>query len=149
MSEAIRLTFRFEGDKVTLKSARRMRMRVPPGECDLEADTDPAIVGKWFEVRGAKGRCLYRRFVAEFIPEDAEIQTGDPEQAFRRVPAAPDRGICTVLVPVLAGARTVRLLEHKPPSRKTKGARLGVVTHADVDLASVDIESDESERGQP
>jgi hypothetical protein len=140
MSEAIRLTFLRENGKITLRSARRIRMRVPPGDKRSLRDVPEDVVGQWIEVRGTAGRPLYRRFVTGLIPSDVEIADTGPRPAMRRVPTPPKRSVFIVLVPANPEATEVSVVERKRrPGRTAATSGFEVIRHATVDLAKTGL----------
>lgn len=139
-SEAFRLTFEYDGkEKLTLKSIRRLAMRVPPGQSQDEMLADQ--IGRFVELRGDKGYALYRRQITDLIPQTVEYPTGDPERPFGRVPNRV-KGIVSVLVPAIKGARSVGLVETMGPSDE----RVARGRARRRDMIAVDLPRDEEMR---
>ena len=107
-THAWRLTFAYDGDDFTLKSARKLVKRVPPGQ-SLDAMVAQRS-GRFVELRGSKQEILYRRAVTNLIPDTVEYPTGNPERPLGRV-TAPIRGQVSVLVPSLPDASMVAIVE--------------------------------------
>jgi len=138
MDEAYRLTFEHEDGGLTLKSVRKVTMRVPRGQRGDAA----AQVGRFVELRGDGGEPLYRRQVTDIASRTVEYPTGDPERPFGRTEAR--RGVVTVLVPADEAARSVALVEVSA-SGEHKGAGLRATAEAaeaapqSRDLITVDL----------
>jgi hypothetical protein len=94
---ALRLTYRYDGDNVSLARRERVQMIAPP------AGRTPPVAGEnsgfWVELRDANGRVLYHRVLHNPIPFVAEVHS--PEGTIRAVSAPPGRGEFQVLVPDL------------------------------------------------
>lgn len=134
MGHAWRLTFAYDGDDFTLKSARRLAKRVPPGQLH---NGDHA--GRFVELRGPNRQTLYRRAITELIPDTVEYPTGDPTQPLGRVPA-PRRGEVAILVPDLPEGSSVAIVAVGRPRRADKGTmRGGAETRVPQDLIAVDL----------
>lgn len=133
---AWRLTFAFEGETFKLTSTRRLAKRIPPGQ---GATTGHA--GRYFELRDADRKVLYRRSLAELLSDTIEYRTGDPAHPLRRAPA-PRHGEVSVLVPDLRDGASVAIVA------VTGGALAGSAqggAQADArDLVSVDLPRGES-----
>jgi hypothetical protein len=104
MTHAWRLTFSYDGDEFTLKSTRRLAKRVPPTQVARANH-----VGRFVELRDPHRKVLYRRSIAELIPDTVEYPTGDPARPLGRVPA-PRRGEVVLLVPALPEGRSVAIV---------------------------------------
>jgi len=109
---ALRLTFEYEGDEVRLVSQQRVAMLVPPAE---PASDQEERAGFWFEVRDSEDRPIYRRGTQN--PLRSHLEVFPPEDAsFTHVEMPEPRGVFSLLVPDLEGARTLALVG-SPPSR--------------------------------
>ena len=108
MDVALRVTFEYDGDRIAVRSIRRVAMRVPPGQ----AARSLRAAGQWVELRDAEGNVLYRRR-AEVIPRSLEYPTGDPDRPIGRA-RAPDRGVASFLVPAHDRASSVAVVETPP-----------------------------------
>jgi hypothetical protein len=140
MSEAIRLTFLRENGKITLRSARRVRMRVPPGDKRPPGDVPEDLVGQWIEVKGAADQPLYRRFVTGLVPSDVEVADTGPTTAMHRVPTPPKRSVFTVLVPANPEATEVAVVERRRRAgRAAATSGFEVIRHATVNLAKTGL----------
>jgi hypothetical protein len=107
---ALRLTFEYEGDEVRLVSQQRVAMLVPPA--DPAGDPDEQA-GFWFEVRDREDRPIYRRSTQN--PLRTHLEVFPPKDAsFTHVEMPEPRGVFTLLVPDLEGARTLALVGSLP-----------------------------------
>ena len=132
MTEALRVTFDFDEDRIALRSVRRVDMRVPRGT----GPRSKGATGQCVELRGADGEVLYRR-AGDVIPRMVEYPTGNSDRPLDRV-RAPRRGTASVLVPVDERARSVAIVEAR--RTPTKGKQRAKVAAAD--LVTVDLEAD-------
>ena len=101
----MRLTFSYEGDKVTLLKQQPVEMIVPP--------SDPLGYGGqkgfWAELKSAKDKTLYRQVMHNPTRNDAEVFSPDPSEGISRAPAPKRKGVFTVLVPNTDKGYEVRL----------------------------------------
>ena len=101
MTDAWRLTFSYEDDDFTLKSMRKLTKRVPPSH-----PIDAPYPAWCVELRDGKQQVLYRRRIAQLVPNTVEYPTGDPSQPLGHV-AAPRAGEFAILVPAHPHGRHV------------------------------------------
>jgi len=108
-SRGLRLTFRYEGDRIELVSRQAVEVTLP-----VSHPLEPAEgqSGFWITVRAADGRPLYRRVLQSPIRTDAEVFSPEPTENIRQVPVSPARGTFVLLVPDLEGARALTLHSH-------------------------------------
>ena len=104
MEHAWRLTFAYDGEKLNLRSVRKLVKRVPPGQAH-----DDKHVGRFVELRASGQGVLYRRSVEALLSDTLEYPTGDPEQPFGRAPIRRPR-LIDILVPALPEARSVAIV---------------------------------------
>jgi hypothetical protein len=102
-----RLTFDYEGDRISLVSDQVVKMIGPPGQPLDEAETS---AGFSVIVRDAADRALYRRTGSSPIRSDAEVFSDDPSTPLHRVPVQEPRGTFVMLVPHVEGAVSVELV---------------------------------------
>ena len=141
MGHAWRLTFAYDGDDFSLKSARKLAKRVPPGQTP-NADH----VGRYVELRGPDRQILYRRAITELIPDSVEYPTGDPTRPLGRVPA-PRHGEVAILVPDLPAGGTVAIVAVGHPGRAVKDTtQRGAESRAPIDLIVVDLPREGDEK---
>ena len=106
--EAFRLVFRHDAKGVTLKSAERVEMRVPPSDAPARG-FPPGTVGTFAELRSREGRTLFTRSLAEDDSRLLEYPTGYPDEPFRRA-HAPGPAFVAVLLPADRDAVDVALV---------------------------------------
>jgi hypothetical protein len=111
---AVRLTFTYEGDEISLISRQPVEMVVMP--------TDPISgreveVGSWVEVRNHQETTLYRRVMPQLFRRDVEVFSPDPQASISRSPQEAATGQFSVIVPELEQADHVVLLSSAGPTR--------------------------------
>jgi hypothetical protein len=82
-------------------------MFVPPGDA-LEAGRERS--GFWVEVRNADGQPLFRRLMHHPIETTREVFPADPYGEIIRTPVADPRGVFSIVIPEIAGARVLALV---------------------------------------
>jgi hypothetical protein len=133
MDEALRVTFEYDDKRIELRAIRRVAMRVPPSQPAPRERT----AGQAVELRDADGKVLYRRH-GEIIPRFLEYPTGNADQPFGRAPVR-RRQITSVLVPVHENARSVVVVEGRPPTGRAKRAA------RPAELVTVDLDAEHYE----
>jgi hypothetical protein len=109
-NKALRLTFEYEGSTVKLVSTQQVDMILPPSH---PLETKEEQTGFWFTLSDAQGKPVYRRVVSNPIRYDREVFSNDPRHpSIQRVPVEKPKGTFVMLVPDVAGARTVQLFSH-------------------------------------
>jgi hypothetical protein len=108
---AIRLIFEYDGDEVRLVSRQRVDMFVPPTD---ELEGYEGRQGVWVEIRGADGSTLHRRVLHDPVRRDVEVFSEDPAQSIMRSPVERPAGTFFVIVPDLAGADHLALMNSRP-----------------------------------
>jgi hypothetical protein len=110
----LRLTFSYEGDKVSLVSAQSVAMITPPPS---PVRLGEQHAGFWYELRDRQGEVLYQQAMHNPIRTDVEVFSDDPQQSLSRQPVAHPRGTFVLLVPDTPAAHQVALfsspLQHK------------------------------------
>lgn len=105
---AVRLTFAFSGDRLSLESRQGVEMTPVASDTDVEEEArEPGEVAQFgfrIDVVDAEGRVLYRRAARHLIPESLEMPTGDPERPLARQAVDLQEGSFDVVVPLLEGA---------------------------------------------
>jgi hypothetical protein len=118
---ALRLTFEYAGSEVRLVSRQRVAMLVPPPD---PAGAEEEQAGFWYEVQDAQGRPIYRRRAPNPVRTDVEVFSPDPNEPFTHVEMPEPRGVFTLLVPDLEGARTLALVGGPPgPEQGVRAAQ--------------------------
>jgi hypothetical protein len=99
-----RLTFAYEGDKITLLSEQEVTMLAPPSHPLEHVETTP---GFSIILRDGRGNPIYRRVMENPVQFDVEVFSPDPKQSIRRVAVQHPKGTFVILIPEIQGARTV------------------------------------------
>jgi len=115
-TRAVRLTFAYAGDEITLVDRRALEVVVPPSD-DL-ADPEGAR-GFWVELRGDQEQVLHRRTMLDPLRQDAEVFSPDPDQGIARVPVEVPSGTFSVLLPAPEEADHVALMGASTPGVPT------------------------------
>ena len=143
MEQAIRLTFEYRGNEVSLRSARRLRKRTPPNVTGAELERTHEVAGDWVELRDKEDRVLYRHRSSDLIPTHVEVRSGDPKQPFKRIQGRLDHGTFRVLIPAVDGARRFVLLQRRDDGEQEE---LSSTERISVDLDKIDYR--QSTKGQ-
>jgi hypothetical protein len=108
----LRLTFGYEGDKITLLSEQEVTMIAPPSHPleRVESTSGFSVI-----VRDASGNPVYRRVVENPVRHDVEVFSPDPKQSIRRVSVQRPKGTFVILIPGIKGAQTLEFFG--PPLR--------------------------------
>jgi hypothetical protein len=119
MSESIRLTCKYEGEKVIIQKQERVEMLSPASDDDINFDN---VVGFWLELRDNKGKPLYRQVMQDPFRSDIEI-FGDPkseEETISRSPVKNVKGHLVVTVPALPTANSIAFVRASPDEQTNK-----------------------------
>ena len=108
-NRALRLTFRYDGDKVEMVSSQQVEMILPPSHA-LEDPESPAAFS--FVVSDAAGRRLYRRMIHPPIQTDVEVF--EPDGSIRKAPAVRPSGSFVLLVPDVPAGASLTLVGPRP-----------------------------------
>jgi hypothetical protein len=103
---ALRMTFSYEGDQISLVSQQPVEMILPPSHSLAEHEGQ---TGFWFTVHDAKNRALYRRVIQNPIRHDVEVFAPEGETTVHRQPVQKPKGTFTLLVPDIEGAQSVSI----------------------------------------
>jgi len=115
---ALRLTFRYEGDRVELVSSQPVEMLLPPSHA---VDEGEGQSGFWFTLRAADDRPVYRRVTHSPIRRDVEVFSPEPGENIRRVPVDRPSGTFVLLVPDVEDARVLTLHDSAGEARALAG----------------------------
>ncbi len=108
---AIRLTFDVVDGKPTLKTSRRLKMRVPPQQRHAKTDTG---FGLWIELRDRDGKVVYCRILhSEALAPNVEHSTGASDQRFTRPDAKKLRSMFNAVVPDTPDVASFHIMERK------------------------------------
>ena len=125
---AIRLTFSYVGNRIELTATQRLAMFVPPGD-SLEADRERS--GFWVEVRNADERPLFRQILHHPIETTREVFPSDPQGEIIRTPVADPRGVFSIVIPEIAGARVLALIG-SPSAADRRGEAAQEIARVDL-----------------
>jgi hypothetical protein len=128
-THALRISFAYDGDKITLAGSTRVAMRVP---APATPPPDEKQAGYWLEVRGRDHELLYHRPIHDPLQRDVEVFGDEPGGPLRRTPSRRASGSFEVLIPDLPAA--TQFILHGPAA----GAE-GALTRS-VPLASLSLD---------
>lgn len=122
-NRALRMTFSYEGDRISLVSQQRVDMILPPSH---PVDAPRGQAGFWFAVHDAKDRPVYRRVIQNPMRHDVEVFSPEGEASIHRRPVEKPRGAFTILVPEIEGAQSVAIFSHplKPGAMALRAAEV-------------------------
>jgi hypothetical protein len=121
---ALRLTFAYEGDRVSLESRQEVDMVPLPSDTDVPEDAEGARVaqiGVRLALVDPEGRILYERVTRDLIPDSIEVPTGDPERPLSRQTIGQTRGTFEIVIPLLEGAHELVLYRGPPEELIRRG----------------------------
>ena len=123
-NRAYRVTFSYEGDKVTLVSQQRVEVILHPPH-PVEGNEGQA--GFWFTVHDAKNQPVYRRLMQSPIRHDVEVFSAEGDKSIHRQPFERPKGAFTILVPEIEGAQSVSISSHplKPGAMHLPASEIG------------------------
>jgi hypothetical protein len=104
-AETLRLTFRFEGDRVELVSRQRVRMIAPPSIGDPPEGGRSS--GAWIELQDRQGRTVAYRVLHDPFQTHAEHHS--PDGRIERVERPVESGEFEVLLPAVPEGTAVSL----------------------------------------
>ena len=109
-NSAVRLVFRYEGDRVELIAQQPLEKVTQPSD---EIEDAAERSGFWFQLEDAAGAALYRRVARNPIRATREVFSPEGETV-TRVPDVEQKGVFTVIVPAVEGAERVTLQSDQP-----------------------------------
>lgn len=109
---ALRLTFRYEGQRVEMIDQEELAMVIPPHE---ELPTEGEVSGFWYELQDTEEATVYRHLVRNPMPTHVEVPTGDPSEPLAYTAVDRPSGIFSIVVPDVPEARSVVLFGSRPP----------------------------------
>ena len=128
-SHTLRVTFAYDGDKLTVASVKRVAMRAP---APATPPPHEGQTGYWLEVCDAQGMLLYHRPLHDPIRQDIEAFGDKPGDPIHRVPVQHPKGEFEVLIPDLPRASDFVL--HGPPTGKPEARSTVLSRHALAEL---------------
>lgn len=127
MSKVYRLTFDVDGEKISLRSAVKVAMRLSPLQIQYmrEADDPDGFI----ELRDARENPLSRFLAPELTRRHLEYPTGDPAQPLGNVDVSTTRTAITILVPVDEAATSIALVAPNRFAVRSDGSRVDAASH--------------------
>ena len=104
---ALRLTFTYEGEKVSLVERQPIEKRTRQTDPILKEGEASQYSGFWIELHDAKNRTIYRRVLHNPIQFSVEVPSDKPHQSFERHTIENPRGTFFVIVPDLDQAESI------------------------------------------
>ena len=95
-TRAIRLTFSYDGEKVTLLGQQRVEMIVPGSDPVLN---EGPLLGCWLDLKDVQGRLLFRRAIHNPLLSSVEIFGQDQGRNIVRKSVDSAKGLFVVLLP--------------------------------------------------
>jgi hypothetical protein len=118
-TNAKRLTFSYEGNKIKLIEQQNIQKIVPPS---VTVDTKNNRSGFWFEITGDKQDVLYRRIIDNPIKTDIEVFSDEKvTESVSRHKASDIKGAFSIVIPDIPEAEGLDLFGR--PIREEKGER--------------------------
>ena len=101
-----RLTFEYDGDRISLVSEQHVQLIVPPSQPLDQAESESGFT---VILRDGQGGPLYRLTRSSPTKHDAEVFNQEGDRTIERVTVEHPKGAFTILVPDVEGAETVEL----------------------------------------
>lgn len=120
---AVRLTFTYEGEKISLVDRQPLEKRVRPSDPILKEGEAGRYSGFWIELRDGYGNTLYRHVMHDPLQMSVEVPADDPNQSFTRHRVKNPTGTFSVILPDLEPATSL-VIFNSPPDPDEKG-RMG------------------------
>jgi hypothetical protein len=118
-TNAKRLTFSYEGNKIKLIEQQNIQKIVPPS---VTVDTKNNRSGFWFEITGDKQDVLYRRIIDNPIKTDIEVFSDEKvTESVSRHKVSDIKGAFSIVIPDIPEAEGLDLFGS--PIREEKGER--------------------------
>jgi hypothetical protein len=118
-TNAKRLTFSYEGNKIKLIEQQNIQKIVPPS---VTVDTKNNRSGFWFEITGDKQDVLYRRIIDNPIKTDIEVFSDEKvTESVSRHKASDIKGAFSIVIPDIPEAEGLDLFGS--PIREERGER--------------------------
>jgi hypothetical protein len=118
-TNAKRLTFSYEGNKIKLIEQQNIQKIVPPS---VTVDTKNNRSGFWFEVTGDKQDVLYRRIIDNPIKTDIEVFSDEKvTESISRHKVSDIKGAFSIVIPDIPEAEGLDLFGS--PIREERGER--------------------------
>lgn len=128
MLQSWRLTLVHTGDGFETQSVEQLESRttggfwLDPDDTKSRRVSGRPVVGRFIELRDAKGRTIYRRDITETAPDTLEFPTGNSDRPLGRIPM-PKGKLLFIRVPANERATSAAVVEESvPKGRKAKDA---------------------------
>lgn len=136
LTNAVRLTFSYDGDDVKLISQQRTEMIVPPSD---PLKGEGKYKGFWAELMNGRDKAVYRQVMHNPTRNDAEVFPDTPEQSISREPAPKRKGVFVVVVPDTEKGEEVRLCRSSPETAGPASGLLALASEPAAEIARVKL----------
>jgi hypothetical protein len=100
-NKAIRLTFSYEGDNITLVSRQKVDKFLPSSALSV----NPPVSSKsWFELSDPQRNLIHTRSLDNLIKKDMEVFSEDPNNSIHRQKIPDIKGTFSILIPDIPNA---------------------------------------------
>jgi len=101
VGKAIRLTFSYEGDNITLVSRQKVDKFLPSSALSV----NPPVSSKsWFELSDPQRNLIHTRSLDNLIKKDMEVFSEDPNNSIHRQKIPDIKGTFSILIPDIPNA---------------------------------------------
>jgi hypothetical protein len=136
LTNAVRLTFSYDGDNVKLISQERTEMTVPPSD---PLKGDGKYKGFWAELMNGRDKAVYRQVMHNPTRNDAEVFPDTPGQSISREPAPKRKGVFVVVVPDTEKGEEVRLCRSSPQTAGPEGGLRALASQPATEITRVKL----------
>ena len=127
---AIRLTFSYEGNNVSLISEQNIEKMLPPS---TQFDNLQNQAGFWYELTDTRKNVIYRQLIDNPIKEDMEVFSDDPKQSITRQKRTDIRGTFSIVIPNIPEANSFDLFNNPLASEDIRDSqRAQNIFHLDL-----------------
>lgn len=105
--QAVRVTFSYDRDAVTLIGQQPVRMTVFPSHPLTKYEEQS---GFWYIIKDESGKALYRRIIQNPIRVEQEIFSNNPSEGIIRKPIAHPKGQFQILIPNISQATSLEFM---------------------------------------
>jgi hypothetical protein len=116
--KAVRLTFAYEGDNVSVVSRQEVEMIARPSD---PVSSREARLGSWIELQGEEETPLYSQVLPEHFTPDVEVFSPEPGESIARQPVEVASGVFSVVVPDIEEAKQVAIFSSRVPPEAVPG----------------------------
>jgi hypothetical protein len=116
-ANAIRITFSYDGDKLSVKSKQKIDKFLPPDD-DIAGQDLPSRY--WYQLTDSKNNVLHRQNLNDIIKEDIEVFSTNPDDpAFMTYEQSDKKGVFSIVIPDMPGSTRFELFTDVPQTDKT------------------------------